>query len=57
MKRRSIVNKFATGWFVGVVRSLETKKRVAGQFAVKYKKSGKKEAGCWTHTLNQGDYG
>ena len=51
------MNKFATGWFVGVVRSLETKKRVAGQFAVKYKKSGKKEAGCWTHTLNQGDYG
>jgi hypothetical protein len=26
----------AVGWFVGVVMSLETRKRVAGKFAVKY---------------------
>jgi hypothetical protein len=38
---------------VGVVKSLETKKRVAGQFAVKYKN----EASCWTHSLNKEDYG
>ena len=36
-----------------MVRSLETKKRFAGQFAVKYKK----EASCWTHSLNKEDYG
>jgi hypothetical protein len=46
-------HKFATRRFVGVLRSLETKKRVAGQFAVKYKK----EASCWTHSLNKEDYG
>ena len=53
LKKRLIAHKFATRWFVGVVRSLETKKRVAGQFAVKYKK----EASCWTHSLNKEDYG
>jgi hypothetical protein len=37
VKKRLIADKFDTGWFefVGVVRS---PKRVAGQFAVKYKK-------------------
>ena len=33
-----------------MLRSLETKKRVAGQFAVKYKK----EASCWTQKPKQG---
>ena len=50
VKRRLIAHKFDTGWFVGVVRS---PKRVAGQFAVKYKK----EATCWIHSLNKQDYG
>jgi hypothetical protein len=46
LKRRLSAHKFPTRWFVGVGRRLETKKRVAGQFAVKYKK----EASSWTHT-------
>ena len=49
MKRRLITHKFATRWFVGVVRSLETQKRVAGQFAVKYKT----ETTCSTHQPNR----
>ena len=35
LKRRLIVHKFNTGWTVGVVKSVEKKKSVAGQFAVK----------------------
>ena len=53
LKKRLIAHKFATRWFAGVVRSLETEKRVVGQFAVKYKK----ETSCWTHSLNKEDYG
>ena len=37
LKGRLIVHKFNTGWAVGVVKSVEKKKRVAGQFAVKYR--------------------
>ena len=50
LKKRLIAHKFGTGCFVVVVRS---PKRVAGQFAVKYKK----EATCWIHNLNKQDYG
>ena len=39
LKGRFIAHKFSTGWAVGVVRSVEKKKSVAGQFAVKYNKS------------------
>ncbi len=46
LKKQLIAHKFATRWLVGVVRRLETKKKVAGQFALKYKKV----ASCWTHT-------
>jgi hypothetical protein len=39
LKRNSrlIAHKLETAWFVGVVWSIESNKRVAGQFAVKYK--------------------
>ena len=38
-KRQIISHKFSTGWAVGVVKIVEKKKSVAGQFAVKYYKS------------------
>ena len=38
LKGRFIAHKFSTGWAVGVVQSVEKKKSVAGQFAVKYKR-------------------
>ena len=34
LKGRSIAHKFCTGWAVGVVKSVEKEKSVAGQFAV-----------------------
>ena len=37
LKGRFIAHKFSTGWAVGVVKSVEKKKSVADQFAVKYK--------------------
>ena len=37
LKRRLIAHKFNTGWAVGVVKSVEKKKSVTDQFAVKYK--------------------
>jgi len=36
LKGRFIAHKFSTGWAVGVVKSVEKKKGVAGQFAVKF---------------------
>ena len=51
-KRLTDCTQVRDRWFVGVVRSLETRKRVAGQFVVKYKE----EASCWTHQLNKEDY-
>jgi len=41
-----MAHKFSTGWAVGVVKTVEKKKSVAGQFAVKYKQK-----------LNREDYG
>jgi len=38
-----------------VLKSVEKKKSVAGQFAVKYKY--KSETYCWTKKLNKEDYG
>ena len=38
---------------MGVVKSVEKKKSVAGQFAVKYKS----ETYCWTQKLSREDYG
>ncbi len=38
LKGRLIAHKFNTGWALGVVKSVEKKKSVAGQFVVKYKK-------------------
>ena len=35
LKGRLIEHKFNTGWSVVVLKSVEKKKRVAGQFAVK----------------------
>jgi hypothetical protein len=35
-KGRLIAHKFNTGWVVSVVKSVEKKKSVVGQFAVKY---------------------
>ncbi len=37
LKGRFIAHKFSTWWAVGVVKSVEKKRSVAGQFAVKYK--------------------
>ena len=37
VKGRFNAHKFSSGWAVGVVKSVEKKKNVAGQFAVKYK--------------------
>ena len=51
--KRVIAHKFNTGWVVGVVKSVEKKKSVAGQFAVKYKS----EAYCWTKKVNKEDCG
>jgi hypothetical protein len=51
LKGRFIAHKFSTGWAVGVVKSVEKKKSVAGQFAVKYKL----ETYCWTQKLNKED--
>ncbi len=53
LKRRLIAHKFNTGWAVGVVKSVEKKKSVAGQFAVKYMS----ETYSWTSKLNREDYG
>ena len=53
LKGRFIAHKFSTGWTVGVVKSVEKKKSVAGQFAVKYKS----ETYCRTQKLNKEDYG
>jgi hypothetical protein len=53
LKGRFIAHKFSTGWAVGVVKSVEKKKSVAGQFAVKYQT----ETHCWTKELNREDYG
>ena len=39
LKGRFIAHKFSTGWTVGVVKSMEKKKSVASQFAVKYSNS------------------
>ena len=38
LKGRLIAHKFNTGWALSVVKSVEKKKSVAGQFVVKYKK-------------------
>ncbi len=46
-----IAHKFPTGWSVGVMRSVENKESVAGQFAVKYKP----ESYCSTKKLNKED--
>jgi hypothetical protein len=53
LKGRFIALKFSTGWAVGVVKSEEKKKSVAGQFAVKYMS----EMYCWTQKPNKEDYG
>jgi hypothetical protein len=53
MKARFIAHKFSTGWAVGVVKSVEKKKSVSDQFAVKYKP----ETYCWTEKLNKKNYG
>jgi hypothetical protein len=45
-------NSINTGWEVGVVKSVEKKKIVAGQFEVKYRS----ETYCWTQKLNREDY-
>ena len=37
---RFIAHKFNTGWTVGMVKSVEKEKSVAGQFAVKYETNG-----------------
>ena len=53
LKGRLIAHKFSTGWAVGVVKSVEKKKSVAGQFAVKYRS----ETYSCTQKLNREDYG
>jgi hypothetical protein len=50
---RFIAHKFSTGRAVGVVKSVQKKKSVAGQFSVKYKS----ETCCWTQKLKEEDYG
>ncbi len=46
LKRPLIAHKFNTGWVLGVVKSVEKKKSVAGQFAVKYKSVKYKSEKC-----------
>jgi len=53
LKGRFIAHKFSTGWSVGVVKSVEKKKSVAGQFAVKYTPG----THCWTKNSKKEDYG
>ena len=53
LKGRFIAQKFSAGWAVGVVKRVEKKESVAGQFAVKYKS----ETCCWTQKLNKEYYG
>ena len=50
---RCIAYKFNTGWSAGVVKNVDKKKSVAGQFVVK------EQTGtlCWTKKLNQKDNG
>ncbi len=43
LKGRFISHKFSTGWTMGVVKSVEKEKSVAGQFTVKYNP----ETYCW----------
>jgi hypothetical protein len=50
LKGRFIAHKFSTGWTVGVVKSVEQTKSVAGKFSVKYKS----ETYCWTKKKKQG---
>ncbi len=50
LKGLFIAHPFCTGWAVGVVKSVEKQKSVAGQFAVKYKS----ETYCWTEKTKQG---
>jgi len=50
---RFIAHKFSSGRAVGVVKSVQKKKSVAGQFSVKYKS----ETCCWTQKLKEEDYG
>jgi hypothetical protein len=53
LKGRFIAHKFSTGWVVGVVKSVEKKKSVADQFAVKYKS----ETYWWTQNLKRTNTG
>ncbi len=53
LKGRFVAHKFCTSWSLGVVKSVEKKKSVAGQFAVKYKS----ETYYWSQKLNKKDYG
>ena len=53
LKGRLIAHKFNTWWAVGVLKSVDKKKSVAGQFAVKYES----ETYCWTQKLNREDDG
>ena len=53
LKGQLIAHKFSPGWMVGVVKNVEKKKSVAGQFAVKCKS----EKFCWTEKLSKEDYG
>ena len=43
LKGQFVAHKFSTAWAVCVVKSVEKKKSVSGQFAVKYKS----ETYCW----------
>ncbi len=49
----SSIDSILGGRWAGVVKSLEKKKSVTGQFAVKCKS----ETYCWTQKLNRKDYG
>ena len=53
LKGRFIAHKFSSGRAAGVLKSVEKKKSVAGQFTVKYKS----ETYCWTQKPNKKDYG
>jgi hypothetical protein len=57
LKGRFIAYKFSTGWAVGVVKGVEKKSSVAGQFAVKYKSETylKNKEHCCVHLTNLDD--
>ena len=57
LKGLFIEHKVSTGWALGVVKSVEKKNSVSGQFADRASHYDKTETYCWTPKLNKEDCG